>query len=177
MITRQDPSAQRASARRDDARLRIMRRLRLLGVGVVLIGLIGAVPIASAGGPPEDHVTIIGPTVDEIDCDGEPITRTATGWFSGPAGLGDPATYHLTWTYSNVEGQAWTYVDTGVIRLFERDGALYVSVSGRSVNVGPDGTGWVGHWESNTVTNEVRRAGLGVGEIDQLACGLLGSSS
>jgi hypothetical protein len=77
--------------------------------------------------------------------------------------------------YSNAGGTTWTYIDTGVIRTFERDGDLYVSLSGRSVNVGPAGTGWIGHWEINTLTNEVWRAGLGVGDIDQLACGLLGS--
>lgn len=154
-----------------------MRRLKVLGVGVVvLVGLIGAVPTASAGGPPQDRVTI-GPIVEVVDCDGESITRTETGWTGGPAAIGNPSTYHITWTYANAEGKVWTYIDTGVRRVFERDGELYVSLSGRSVNVGPDGTGWVGHWQLNTVTNEVWRAGLGVGEIDHLACGVLGSSS
>jgi len=86
------------------------------------------------------------------------------------ANLGDPATYHLTWTYSDVDGSSWTYVDTGVIRVFELDGDVYVSLSGRSTNVGPDGTGWVGHWQLNTSTSHVWSAGLGVGPIDQLAC-------
>jgi hypothetical protein len=77
--------------------------------------------------------------------------------------------------YSNADGNVWSYIDTGVVRVFERDGELYVSLSGRSVNVGPDDTGWVGHWELNTVTDEVWRAGLGVGDIDQLGCGVLAS--
>jgi hypothetical protein len=155
-----------------------MRRPNALGVGVLLlVGLFGAVPTASAGGPPEGRVTIIGPIVDQIDCDAEPITRTGSGWVGIPAGVeGLPTFYHLTWMYSDAEGNVWTYIDTGLIRTFERDGALYVSLSGRSTNVGPDGTGWVGHWELNTLTNEVWRAGLGVGEIDQLACNALGSS-
>ena len=201
MITRHDHSAQRASTRGDDARLvaghrdgaeplprptqrsrvpgdGIRPRLNVLGVGVVVVvGLIGAVPAVSARGPSEDLVTIIGPIVEEVECDGESITRTESGWFGGPADVGNPSPYHLTRTYSDVEGKVWTYIDTGVIRVFERDGELHVSLSGRSANVGPDGTGWIGHWELNTVTDEGWRAGLGVGEIDQLACSVLASST
>ena len=155
-----------------------MRRLKALGVAVaVLAGLFGAVSTASAGGPPQDRVTIVGPIVDEIDCDGASITRTGSGWVGVPADVdGLPTFYHLTWVYSNADGGTWTYIDTGLIRTFERDGVLYVSLSGRSTNVGPDGTGWVGRWELNLLTNEVWRAGLGVGDIDQLACGALASS-
>jgi len=155
-----------------------MRRLNALVVGVaVLVGLFGAVPSALAGGPPEGRVTIVGPIVDEIDCDGGSITRTGSGWVGIPAGADRvPLFYHLTWVYSDAEGNTWTYIDTGLIRTFERDGVLYVSLSGRSTNVGPDGTGWVGHWQLNTSNDDVWRAGLAVGGIDQLACGNLGSS-
>jgi hypothetical protein len=131
----------------------------------------------SAGGPPGDLVTIIGPIVEEVDCDGGSITRTESGWVGLPADVPNATYYHLDWMYSNAAGSVWSYVDTGFIRTFERAGDLYVSLSGRSVNVGPDGTGWVGHWEINTSTNEVWRAGLGVGDIDQLACSVFGSSS
>jgi hypothetical protein len=153
-----------------------MRRPKVLGVVVVvLLGLIGAVPTASAGGPP--GATTVGPFVDVISCDGASITRTESGW-AGPAPeIGNPSTYHLTWVYSNAEGKVWTYIDTGVIRTFERDGDTYVSLSGHSVNVGPDGTGWYGHFVANQLTGEVWRAGLGVGDIDQLACSVLASSS
>jgi hypothetical protein len=155
-----------------------MRRLNALGVGaVVLVGLFGAVPAASAGGPPEGRVTIVGPIVDEIACDGASITRTGSGWVGIPAAVdGLPTFYHLTWVYSNAAGDTWSYIDTGLIRAFERDGVLYFSLSGRSTDVGPDGTGWVGHWELNTSTNEVSRVGLGVGYVDQLACSALGFS-
>ena len=150
-----------------------MRGLRVLAVSVVLlVGLIGAVPSASAGGPPEDRVITIGPIVEEVNCDGGTITRTVSGWVGLPADVA-PIYYHLTWVYSNTEGNVWTYIDTGLIRTFQRDGQLYVSLSGRSTDVGPGDTGWVGHWELNTVTNEVSRVGVGVGEIDQLACNML----
>jgi hypothetical protein len=148
-----------------------MRRLNALVVGIaLLVGLFGAVSTASAGGPPESRVTIVGPIVDEIDCGGESITRTGSGWLGIPAGADVPLFYHLTWVYSNAEGNTWTYIDTGLVQFFERDGDLYVSLSGRSTNVGPDGTGWVGHWEQNTSNNDVWRAGLAVGYVDQLAC-------
>jgi hypothetical protein len=153
-----------------------MRRIRVLGVGaVVLVGLVGAVPTASAGGPP--GATSVGPVVDEIACDGESITRTESGWFAPPPDIGSPSNYHLTWVYSNADGKVWTYVDTGVIRLYERDGNQYVSLSGHSVNVGPGGTGWIGHFVANQRTGEVWRAGRGIGAIDQRACSVLVSSS
>src|SRR5215211_5600987 len=98
-----------------------MRGLRVLTVGVcLLVGLIGAVPSASAGGPPEDSVNIIGPTTDLVDCDGVSITRTVSGCVGVPADTETPTFYHLTWVYANDEGDAWTYIDTGVIRTFER---------------------------------------------------------
>jgi hypothetical protein len=151
-----------------------MRGLNVLAVGaVVLIGLIGAVPTVSAGGPPDDRVTVVGPIVDEVDCDGESITRTVAGWLGIPAEADTPFHYYLTWAYSNAEGDDWTYIDTGLIRTFERDGDLYISLSGRSINVGPGDTGWVGHWQLNTVTDDVWRVGLGVGQIDHNACTVL----
>jgi hypothetical protein len=151
-----------------------MRRARVLSVGVVLlVGLLGAVPTTAAAPPGS---TTVGPVVDEIACDGESITRTESGWFGPAPQIGDPSNYHLTWVYSNSAGNVWTYVDTGVIRLYERHGELYVSLSGHSVNVGPDGTGWIGHWVANQNTAEVWRAGLGVGDIDQLACSVLAPS-
>ena len=151
-----------------------MRQLRLLIVGVaVLVGLIGTVPTVSAGGPPADRVTIIGPVVEDVDCNGALLTRTETGWVNGALGVDSLVTYHLTHAYANARGQVWTYIDTGVIRVYESGGVLYVSLSGHSVNVGPEGTGWIGHFVANQLTGGVWRAGLAVGNIDQLACSLL----
>jgi len=154
-----------------------MRGLRVLTVAaVLLVGLIGAVPAASAGGAPAG-ATIIGPVVEYVDCDGQPITRTESGWVVDYAPVvGNPTNYHITWVYSNTDGEVWTYIDTGVIRTFERDGDVFVFLSGHSVNVGPDATGWIGHWLTNNTTAEVWRAGLGLGSIDQVACRLLASS-
>jgi hypothetical protein len=154
-----------------------MRGLRVLTVGaVLLVGLIAAVPAASAGGGPAG-ATMIGPVVDSVECGGQSITRTETGWVVGDAPVvGNPTNYHITWLYSNADGKTWTYIDTGVIRTFERDGDVYVFLSGHSVNVGPDETGWIGHWLTNNTTGEVWRAGLGLGSIDQVACRLLASS-
>lgn len=154
-----------------------MRRIRALSAAVVaVIGLVGTVPAAGAAGPPEDLVTVVGPIVETVDCDGTSITRTISGWVGLPTSADVPTYYHLDRAYSDADGNTWSYIDTGVIRTFERDGDVYVSLSGRSVNVGPGDTGWVGHWELNTFTNEVSRAGLGVGDVDQLACSVLGSA-
>jgi hypothetical protein len=149
-----------------------MRWIRVLTVGaVVMVGLIGVVPAAMAGGPP--GATTIRPIVDEIACDGGSITRTESGWYDSPPEVGNPSNYHLTWMYANADGKVWTYVDTGVIRLYERDGTFAISLSGHSTNVGPDSTGWIGRFVADQLTGEVWRAGLGVGDIDQLACSTL----
>lgn len=153
-----------------------MRRFAVLGVGVLLlVGLIGAAPTANAGGPPD--ATTLEPTVVPVDCDWGSITSTGSGWFGPAPEIGNPSNYHLTWVYSNDEGETWTYIDTGVIRLYERHGERYVSLSGHSVNVGPDGTGWYGHFVADQLTGDVWRAGLGVGDIDQLACSMLAPSA
>jgi hypothetical protein len=152
-----------------------MRRIRALSAAVVaLIGLVGTVPSASAAGPPEDLVTVVGPIVEAVDCDGSSITTTISGWVGLPTSADVSTFYHLDRTYSNADGNTWMYIDTGVVRTFERDGDVYVSLSGRSVNVGPGDTGWIGHWELNTFTSEVTSAGLGAGDVDQIACSLLG---
>jgi hypothetical protein len=75
--------------------------------------------------------------------------------------------------YSNADGESWTYIDTGLIRVFERDGVLFNSLSGRSINVGPDDSSWIGHWVLNMETNEASRAGHGLGYIFELACSML----
>jgi hypothetical protein len=150
---------------------------RVLAVSAaLLVGLIGAVPSASAGGPPEDSVITIGPIVEEVNCDAGSLTRTQMGWVGLPADAETPTFYHLTWTYSSADGKVWSFIDTGLVRTFERDGDLYVSLSGRSTNVGPGDTSWVGHWELTTVTSDVLSVGVGFGDIDQLACNVLASS-
>ena len=156
-----------------------MRRLEAIGVAVVvLVGLLGAVPTASAGGPPADRVLVIDLSGD-VDCGGASLTFDVNGWVNGPFPFDatHPTNYHLMHVYSNADGESWTYIDTGLVRYFELNGVLYGSLSGRSVNVGPDNTGWVGHWVINTETNEVSRVGRGVGYIDELACSMLAPSS
>ena len=147
-----------------------MKRLAIL---VATIAMVIFAPAANAA-PPEDRVSIVGPFVDVIDCDGVSIARTQSGWLGIPANAETPFHYYQTWVYENAEGESWSYIDTGLVRTFERDGALYISLSGRSINVGPDETAWIGHWQLNTVTEEVWRAGFGPGAtIDQLACDML----
>jgi hypothetical protein len=150
-----------------------MRGLRVLGVGVlVLIGLIGAVPVASAA-PPDDRVLVIEFS-DTVDCDGGvSVTFDATGWANGPFDASHPTNYHVKWVFSNADGQSWTWNDTGNITFFERDGVLYSSLSGRAIAVGPDGTGWIGHSVINTETNDVSYVGHGLGDIFELACSML----
>jgi hypothetical protein len=149
-----------------------MRGLRVLGVGVlVLIGLIGAVPVASAA-PRDDRVLIIEFSFD-VDCDGASLTLDATGWANGPFDASHPTNYHVKFVFSNADGQSWTWNDTGNITFFEHDGVLYSSLSGRAINVGPDGSGWIGRAVINTETNDVSYVGHGLGDIFELACSML----
>jgi hypothetical protein len=145
-----------------------MRRLAIL---VATVAMLGIAPVASAA-PPADRVSIIEFS-GEVDCGGASLTFETNGWTNGAFDAGHPSFYHLTWVYSNAAGQSWTYIDTGLIRIFERDGVTYVSLSGRSTDVGPGGTGWIGHWVLNLETNEASRVGHGVGYIDELACSML----
>ena len=145
-----------------------MRRLAIL---VATVAMLSIAPAASAA-PPPDRVLIIDFSGD-VDCDGASLAFHTTGWVNGAFDTSHPTFYHLTWVYSNADGESWTYIDTGLIRFFERAGVLYGSLSGRSTNVGPDNSGWIGHWELNTETNEASRAGRGPGYIDELACSML----
>jgi hypothetical protein len=145
-----------------------MKRLAIL---VATVAMLSIAPAASAA-PPADRVLILDFSGD-VDCDGASLTFDTTGWANGPFDGSHPTNYHLKWVYSNADGESWTYVDTGLIRYFEVDGVLHNSLSGRSTNVGPDNSSWIGHWELNTETNEVSRAGHGLGYIDDLACSML----
>ena len=145
-----------------------MRRLAIL---VATVAMLSIAPAASAA-PPEDRVQIIDFS-GEVDCDGSSLTFDTTGWVNGPFDASHPTFYHLTWVYSNADGESWTYIDTGLVRFFERDGVPYNTLSGRSVNVGPDDSSWIGHWVLNMETDEASRAGRGLGYIDELACSML----
>ena len=145
-----------------------MKRVAIL---VATVAMLSIAPAASAA-PPESRVLIIDFSGD-VDCDGASLTFDTTGWANGPFDGSHPTNYHLKWVYSNDDGESWTYIDTGIIRYFERDGVLINSLSGRSTNVGPDNSSWIGHWVLNTETNEVSRAGRGLGYIDELACSML----
>ena len=144
-----------------------MRRLAIL---VAAIAMLAIAPAASAA-PPEDRVFIIEDG-GEVECDGGLLTFTRTGWVNGEF---DPSNffYHLKWVFSNADGESWTYIDTGRVRTFERGGVVYVSLSGRSVNVGPDQSSWIGHWVMNMDTGEESRVGRGLGYIEDLACSML----
>ena len=143
-----------------------MRRLAIL---VATIAMLSIAPAANAA-PPPDRVFIIDDGGD-VECDGGSLTFTRTGWVNGKSDGG--FFYHLTWVFSNADGETWTYIDTGRVRWFERDGVLYNSLSGHSVNVGPDQSSWIGHWVLNTETGEESRAGHGLGYIEDIACSRL----
>ena len=143
-----------------------MRRLAIL---VATVAMLSIAPAASAA-PPEDRVLILDFSGD-VECDGSSLTFDTTGWVNGKPDTG--FVYHLTWVYSNAEGETWTYIDTGRVRFFERGGVLYGSLSGRSVNVGPDQSSWIGHWVLNMETGEASSVGRGLGYIEDLACSML----
>ena len=110
-----------------------MRRLAIL---VATVAMLTIAPAASAA-PPEDRVLIIDFSGD-VDCDGASLTFHTTGWVNGPFDASHPTNYHLKWVYSNADGESWTYIDTGNIRYFERDGVVYQFVVG---SVDQRGTG------------------------------------
>ena len=146
-----------------------MRRLAIL-VGTV--AMLSIAPVASAA-PPEDRVFIIDEG-GEVECVGGSLTFTVTGWVNGDFDT-DPPTfnYHLKHVFSNADGESWTYIDVGRAGSFERGGILYLSLSGRSINVGPDNSSWIGHWVLNTETGEASRVGRGLGYIEDIACSML----
>ena len=144
-----------------------MRRLAIL---VATVAMLGIAPTASAA-PPDDRVIILD-FEGEVDCDGALLTFATTGWVNGEFNPSD-FFYHLTWVFSNADGDSWTYIDTGRVRTFERGGVLYGSLAGRSVNVGPDNSSWIGHWVVNMDTGDVARVGRGLGYIEDIACSKL----
>ena len=143
-----------------------MRRLAIL---VATVAMLSIAPVASAA-PPADRVLILEDG-GGVDCDVGSLTFTVSGWVT----LAHQPNffYHLTWVYSNADGESWTYIDTGNVRFIERDGVPYNTLSGRSTNVGPDNSSWIGHWVLNMDTDEASRAGRGLGYIDELACSML----
>ena len=143
-----------------------MRRLAIL---VATVAMLSIAPAASAA-PPADRVLILDFSRDVV-CDGSSLTSDSTGWVT----LAHQPNffYHLTHVYSNADGETWTYIDTGNVRFIERDGVPYNTLSGRSINVGPDDSSWIGHWVLNMETDEASRAGRGLGYIDELACSML----
>lgn len=143
-----------------------MRRLAIL---VATVAMLSIAPAASAA-PPADRVLILDFSRDVV-CDGSSLTVNSTGWVT----LAHQPNffYHLTHVYSNADGESWTYIDTGNVRFIERDGVPYNTLSGRSINVGPDDSSWIGHWVLNMETDEASRAGRGLGYIDELACSML----
>ena len=145
-----------------------MKRLAILFATVAMLSI---APAASAA-PPEDRVLILDFSGD-VECDGSSLTFHTTGWVNGAFDASHPSFYHLTWVYSNADGETWTYIDTGLVRFIEREGVPYSTLSGRSINVGPDNSSWIGHWVLNMETDEASRAGRGLGYIDELACSML----
>ena len=143
-----------------------MRRLAIL---VATVAMLSIAPAANAA-PPEDRVLILEFSGD-VDCDPVLLTFETNGWVNGKVDGG--FFYHLKWVFSNADGASWTYIDTGRVRFFERNGVPYGSLSGRSVNVGPDQSSWIGHWVLNMDTGEESRVGRGLGYIEDLACSML----
>ena len=145
-----------------------MRRLAIL---VATVAMLSIAPAASAA-PPADRVLILDFSGD-VDCDGSSLT-VEFDWLGDRLRPHQPNFfYHLTHVYSNADGESWTYIDTGNVRFIERDGVPYNTLSGRSINVGPDDSSWIGHWVLNMETDEASRAGRGLGYIDELACSML----
>ena len=143
-----------------------MRRLAIL---VATVAMLSIAPAVSAA-PPADRVLILEDG-GGVDCDVGSLTFTVSGWVT----LAHQPNffYHLTHVYSNADGETWTYIDTGLVRFIERDGVPYNTLSGRSINVGPDDSSWIGHWVLNMETDEASRAGRGLGYVDELACSML----
>jgi hypothetical protein len=148
--------------------MRWLRRVVTLAATTTLVMGLAAPAFAA---PPK----VIG-TVDddgfEVNCGAETILRDRHGWYGLIQSVDHVSKYHIAIVYTNEGGETWRYMDTGLFRSFEVDGDPYVSLSGRSTNVGPDGTGWVGRWVFNDAPDGglVSLTGNAQGDIDLVAC-------
>ena len=144
-----------------------MRRLAILVATVAML----SIPPAASAAPPADRVLILDLTRD-VGCDGSSLTFNTTGWVTARP---TPATLVLPPDPGVLErrrGELDIHRHRPV-RFIERDGVPYNTLSGRSINVGPDDSSWIGHWVLNMETDEASRAGRGLGYIDELACSML----
>ena len=127
-------------------------------------------------GPPADGNGI--KYVEEIndswttDCG---LDANLTGWFQFKEfGQGnnrniDLTVYHLVFTYTNSDGEEFTWHDVGPDHYYWVGDDLYVSVTGRST-----GSGVIGHCVFNVSQDEtIQVSGKEFGDIDAYACSML----
>lgn len=130
---------------------------------------------APALAAPQNVDGTVSETGVEVDCAGETLLRDRHGWFGLIQNVDHVTKYHIAIVYTNDDGRQWRYMDTGLIRWFEVDGDSYISLSGRSTNVGPGDSGWIGRWVFNLAPDGglVSLSGHGLGDIDDAACDAL----
>ena len=135
---------------------------RVLSIALAAAFAVTAVATPVAAAPKGDDIKSEFDPVPDVICDGNETLEVArTGWLKFKAW---GYTYKVRLAYTNTEGETWRYVDAGILK--------GISVSGRSTNAGPGGTGWVGRavFEGDGV---VTRHGRETGDLDQRACDAL----
>jgi hypothetical protein len=132
--------------------------------------LIGTPSFAPAGTDNKEVITVDDPPFT-FECDGGAVlTGQLSGWFQLMGGQGgnlELNVFHLLFTFTNpATGQTFLFRDIGPDRVFERDGDLYIAITGRST-----ASGVIGHVVFNLTTEEVVLvAGKSFGDVFVLAC-------
>jgi len=154
---------------------------------VVLAGLAAAFLVAAApvGAEPSDgngnKTVIVFDDTFAIACDGGMLDVHVAGWVgirlfqgSGNRNL-ELDVYHAVVTYTNPDGETWTYRDVGPDHLYlDADGDLILTITGRPGD--PLGEGSLnGHAVVNLTTDEVVAVHGNQGPVpDDAACAVLG---
>jgi hypothetical protein len=144
-----------------------MRRSVTLGLVVLIV--VGVLAAPASADPPNVEGTYEQFRWDH-DCGSETIVRDISGWWGLLQDVDHVSKYHFTTVYTNADGRTWRYMNTGLFRWFESNGDSYESVTGRSENVGPGATTWIGRWVHNFDTGDVSYVGQGLGGLDEAAC-------
>lgn len=162
----------------------MMMLYRWVGAFVLLMSL--AVPgVAAASG---DNVTNIDISTS-VDCGGTILDGQAQGWLyfhesASADSRWDAAhfSFHLTWTFSNADGETWSFIDSGTATARTVDGERVEAVSGHSKTAPPDESSInYGRWvinrgtESEPSYDPIKVVGNKLGYFDQAVCDALGS--
>jgi hypothetical protein len=158
-----------------------MRRLIALTCVTAAI-LVAAAPVGAEPSDGNGNQTVIAfDEAFEIPCDGGLLDVHVGGWVSGRSFQGagnrnlELAVYHAVITYTNPDGETWTYRDVGPDHFYlDANGDLILTINGRPGN--PLGEGSLnGHAVVNLTTGDIVAVRGNQGPLpDDAACEALG---